>query len=108
MKGCLLAMLAILLIAVVAALYWYSRPAPILTVTTWAGPYGRAQASALTRPYAAGIRVFLDSVRAYQDRQSRPAMTGPASLIHKPRARAAASTARFRAAMAGLAAKGLV
>lgn len=55
-----------------------------------------------------GIRVFLDSVRAYQDRQSRPAMTGPASLIHKPRARAAASTARFRAAMAGLAAKGLV
>jgi putative spermidine/putrescine transport system substrate-binding protein len=45
--------LAVLLIAVIAALYWFSRPLPVLTVTTWAGPYGRAQASAQMRPYGA-------------------------------------------------------
>ncbi|HWA70674.1 MAG TPA: extracellular solute-binding protein [Rhizomicrobium sp.] len=45
--------LALIMIAAVAALYWFSRPAPILTVTTWAGAYGRAQAAALMRPYAA-------------------------------------------------------
>jgi putative spermidine/putrescine transport system substrate-binding protein len=49
----LLLALAVLLIALVAALWWLSRPPPILTVTTWAGPYGRAQASALLRPYGA-------------------------------------------------------
>jgi putative spermidine/putrescine transport system substrate-binding protein len=49
----LLFALALLLIAVVAALWWQSRPAPILTVTSWAGPYGRAQASAMLRPYGA-------------------------------------------------------
>jgi putative spermidine/putrescine transport system substrate-binding protein len=48
-----LLVLATLLIAAVAALYWFSRPPPILTVTTWAGAYGRAQASAMMRPYAA-------------------------------------------------------
>lgn len=55
-----------------------------------------------------GIRVFLDSVRAYQDRQARPALTKATPVIHKAKARSTASTARFRAAMAGLAAKGLV
>jgi putative spermidine/putrescine transport system substrate-binding protein len=44
--------LAILLTGVIAALWWFSRPFPILTVTSWAGPYGRAQASALMRPYS--------------------------------------------------------
>jgi putative spermidine/putrescine transport system substrate-binding protein len=53
MKGSLLSALAILLIAAIAALFWFSRPTPILTVTTWAGPYGRAQASAQIRPYGA-------------------------------------------------------
>ena len=48
-----LGLLAVLLIGAVAALFWFSRPSPILTVTSWAGPYGRAQASALMRPYAA-------------------------------------------------------
>jgi putative spermidine/putrescine transport system substrate-binding protein len=48
-----LALLAVLLVGVIAALWWSSRPFPILTVTSWAGPYGRAQASALMRPYAA-------------------------------------------------------
>lgn len=53
MRGSLLSALAILLIAAVAALYWFSRPLPILTVTTWPGAYGRAQASAQIRPYGA-------------------------------------------------------
>jgi putative spermidine/putrescine transport system substrate-binding protein len=35
------------------ALWWFTRPLPILTVTTWAGAYGRAQATAQMRPYAA-------------------------------------------------------
>lgn len=54
-----------------------------------------------------GIRIFLDSVREYQDRQARPspAVSPP---IHRPKARAAASSAAYKAALAGLAAKGLV
>lgn len=53
MRGSVLFALAILLIAAIAALYWFSRPLPILTVTTWTGAYGRAQASAQVRPYGA-------------------------------------------------------
>src|ERR1700744_1402749 len=47
----------LVLLAGLAALYWYMRPLPILTVTSWAGAYGRAQAAAQMRPYAAGHRV---------------------------------------------------
>lgn len=54
-----------------------------------------------------GIRVFLDSVRAYQDRHSRPAMGRPSQPIHTRRRIAPASTASYRAALAGLKAKGL-
>ncbi|MEY4966347.1 MAG: hypothetical protein RL274_1930 [Pseudomonadota bacterium] len=53
MRRSLLLVIAVLLIAAISALYWYSRPLPILTVTTWAGPYGRPQASAQMRPYGA-------------------------------------------------------
>lgn len=35
---------------------WQARPKPVLTVATWAGPYGRAQASAMFRPYAEAAR----------------------------------------------------
>jgi putative spermidine/putrescine transport system substrate-binding protein len=35
----------------VAALYLQTRPLPTLTVATWAGPYGRAQANALFRTF---------------------------------------------------------
>ena len=45
--------LAFLLIALIGALYLHTRPAPILTVMTWPGAYGRAQASAQMRPYGA-------------------------------------------------------
>lgn len=54
-----------------------------------------------------GIRVFLDSVRAYQERQSKPLPPRARALVHRPRSPAAASTAAFRHAMAGLRAKGL-
>jgi putative spermidine/putrescine transport system substrate-binding protein len=52
----LLAALLVLL-AAFAGLYWVMRPLPILTVTSWAGAYGRAQAAAQMRPYAATHRV---------------------------------------------------
>jgi putative spermidine/putrescine transport system substrate-binding protein len=53
----ILLILALLLVGAVAGLYWYMRPLPVLTVTSWAGPYGRAQAAAQMRPYAAANRV---------------------------------------------------
>ncbi len=53
MRRSLLLVIASVLIAAVAALYWFSRPPAVLTVATWAGPYGRAQASAQLRPYGA-------------------------------------------------------
>jgi putative spermidine/putrescine transport system substrate-binding protein len=43
--------LAFLLIALIGVLYLHTRPAPVLTVMTWPGAYGRAQASAQMRPY---------------------------------------------------------
>ena len=45
--------LAFLLIALVGVLYLQTRPPPVLTVMTWPGAYGRAQASAQMHPYAA-------------------------------------------------------
>jgi putative spermidine/putrescine transport system substrate-binding protein len=45
--------LAVLLIALVGLLYFQTRPAPVLTVMSWPGAYGRAQASAQMRPYGA-------------------------------------------------------
>ena len=47
----------ILLLAACAALYWYMRPLPILTVTTWPGDYGHAQQVAQMHPFAAANRV---------------------------------------------------
>jgi hypothetical protein len=56
-----------------------------------------------------GIRIFLDSVRAYQDRQAKPRpLAGAPGFVHKPRHSSRASTASFRSALAGLAVKGLV
>ena len=53
MRRSLLLVIAGVLIAAVAALYWFSRPPSVLSVTTWTGPYGRAQASAQIHPYGA-------------------------------------------------------
>jgi putative spermidine/putrescine transport system substrate-binding protein len=53
----ILVVAAIIILAGIAALAWYMRPLPILTVTTWAGDYGHAQAAAQMRPYASAMRV---------------------------------------------------
>lgn len=45
--------LAVLLIAVVGLLFFLTPRARVLTVMTWPGAYGRAQASAQMRPYGA-------------------------------------------------------
>ncbi|HEY4124421.1 MAG TPA: extracellular solute-binding protein, partial [Rhizomicrobium sp.] len=42
-----------LMLVAAFAVWWLSRTAPVLTVATWAGPYGRAQASAMFTPYSA-------------------------------------------------------
>jgi putative spermidine/putrescine transport system substrate-binding protein len=47
----------IILLAAFAALYWFMRPLPILTVTSWAGDYGHAQAVAQMHPFAAANRI---------------------------------------------------
>ncbi len=46
-----------LIVVLAAAFWWFTRPEPVLTVMTWAGPYARAQANALFRPYAENNRV---------------------------------------------------
>ena len=52
MKWRTLILLAFVAVAGVGAwLVWQSRPKPVLTVATWPGAYGRAQASAMFRPY---------------------------------------------------------
>src|SRR3954469_4721937 len=51
LRRSLLLAIAAALIALIGALYLITRPAPILTVMTWPGAYGRAQASAQMRPY---------------------------------------------------------
>jgi len=45
------------IVAVAGIFYWLTRPLPVLTVVTWSGPYGRAQASALFRPFAEDRRI---------------------------------------------------
>ncbi|HEY5083159.1 MAG TPA: extracellular solute-binding protein, partial [Rhizomicrobium sp.] len=50
-------LMALLLVALIGLLYFQTRPAPILTVMTWPGAYGRAQASAQMRPYGADRNV---------------------------------------------------
>src|SRR5690348_16868917 len=41
----------LLILAGAGAFWWYSRPLPRLTVTTWPGVYGRAQAIAMLHPF---------------------------------------------------------
>ena len=54
-----------------------------------------------------GIRVYLDSVRAYQDRENKPLPDGSPATIQAKKRTSVTSTAAFRTAMAGLQAKGL-
>ena len=57
MRRKILLILIVLPLAAAGIFYWVTRPLPVLTVTTWPGAYGRAQAAALMRPYAASRRV---------------------------------------------------
>jgi putative spermidine/putrescine transport system substrate-binding protein len=50
-------LVVIALVASVAVLWWMTRPLPRLTVTTWPGVYGRAQANAMFHPYGEERRV---------------------------------------------------
>lgn len=45
--------LGLLLILLVGCLFFFTRPPPVLTVMTWPGAYGRAQANAQMHPFAA-------------------------------------------------------
>jgi putative spermidine/putrescine transport system substrate-binding protein len=47
----------LVLLAGALAVWWLTRPLPILTVTTWPGAYGRAEAIAFLRPFADQERV---------------------------------------------------
>lgn len=49
--------MAVLLIAAIALLFFLTRPAPVLTVMTWPGAYGRAQTNAQMQPYGAQMNV---------------------------------------------------
>lgn len=54
-----------------------------------------------------GVRVFLDSVAEYQERQARaPRLNRKAGAVH-PQRKPPSPTVAFRTAMAGLKAKGL-
>jgi putative spermidine/putrescine transport system substrate-binding protein len=53
----ILASIAVIAVVAIAALWWFTRPLPILTVTTWSGPYGQAQDRAMMRPFASARRV---------------------------------------------------
>jgi putative spermidine/putrescine transport system substrate-binding protein len=44
-------------VAIAAGLWWLTRPLPILTVTTWPGTYGRAQANAMFHPFGEEDRI---------------------------------------------------
>jgi putative spermidine/putrescine transport system substrate-binding protein len=48
---------AAVLALVTGAIWWLTRPLPVLTVTTWPGAYARAQAIAMLRPYGEAKRV---------------------------------------------------
>ena len=49
--------LLVVLLAAAAFGWWWTRPLPVLTITTWAGTYGRAQASSQILPYGIEKRV---------------------------------------------------
>jgi len=47
----ILGLAAAIIVVLAGALYWLTRPLPVLTVATWSGPYSRAQQNALFRPF---------------------------------------------------------
>src|SRR4051812_20664842 len=65
LRRSLLLGLAAALIFLIGVLYLKTRPAPVLTVMTWPGAYGRAQASAQMRPF--GVEKNVDVRTALWD-----------------------------------------
>jgi putative spermidine/putrescine transport system substrate-binding protein len=57
MRRSILLIPLLLILAAAAAFWWWSRPRPVLTIVTWSGTYGRAQASAQILPYGQARRV---------------------------------------------------
>ena len=53
----ILSLAAGIILLLAGALYWLTRPLPVLTVATWAGPYSRAQQNALFRPFGEDRRI---------------------------------------------------
>ncbi|MBN9589492.1 MAG: extracellular solute-binding protein [Alphaproteobacteria bacterium] len=49
--------IAVLAAAGIVVLWWFTRPLPVLTVTSWAGAYSQAQDRAMMRPFASARRV---------------------------------------------------
>ena len=81
MKRKILLAALLILAAVAAVIWWRTRPLPILTVTTWAGAYGRAQAHAMTEPFGAAAHI---DVRLTQwDGDLKEVETAVANHIYK-------------------------
>lgn len=51
MRRFILGILLLIVLIGALAVYWLTRPLPVLTVTTWPGEYGHAQRAALIEPY---------------------------------------------------------
>ena len=51
MRRLILGLTLLIVLLGALALYWLTRPLPVLTVTTWPGAYGHAQRAALIEPY---------------------------------------------------------
>src|SRR5215472_3276968 len=49
--------IALLIVTAAGGILWMTQPLPRLTVTTWPGTYGRAQANAMFHPYGESRRV---------------------------------------------------
>ncbi len=70
------------LVVLLGAYLWLTRTLPVLTVATWSGPYGRAQANAMFRTYgeAAGydvrIALYDGGLKELQQMVGNAATTG--------------------------------
>ena len=53
----ILALTVVAILALAGIFYRLARPLPVLSVATWSGAYGRAQASALFRPFGEDRRI---------------------------------------------------
>ena len=76
MRRPILLILLFLILVAGAAFWWWTRPLPVLTVVTWPGTYGRAQAAAQMQPY--GTKSRTDVRIAQWERRHQRVATGGA------------------------------